>query len=182
MNEKLLKSGIITIILIIFLISIASSVSADSNSNETTVQTLSKGGLTINYPSGWGASEATSNYTIMSISKLSSIDSLGIGQVNINFEKKPLEGEFTQFVENIYKQMKYDSAFKLVSSGESVVNGKSAIQYHYVSNDGGAEREHMATWFEKGGQAYVILYSAPVDKFESNLYVYNYILSDIQIT
>lgn len=183
MKSKILKAGIISIMLIIFLIFIASGVSAEGSSdNETTVQTLSKGGLTINYPSGWAAAAATSNYSIMSISKLSSIDSLGVGQVNINFEKKPLEGDFATFVDSNYKQMQYDSSFKLISSGDSMIGGKNALEYRYISNDNGVEREHKAVWFEKGGQAYVLLYSAPVDQFDTNVYVFDYILSDIQIT
>ena len=162
---------------------ITSGVSADSNSNnDTTIETLSKGGLSITYPSTWGYSEATSNYSIMSISKLDSIDALGVGQVNINFEKQPLTTDFNTFLNNTYKQMQYDSSFKLVSSGQSVVAGKPAFEYIYTSNDNGLEREHKAVWFEKGGQAYVMMYSAPVDQFESDLYVFDYIVSDIQIT
>jgi hypothetical protein len=180
MKSKILKGSIIAIILIVFLIT---SVVATSNSDDDiTIQTLSKGGLVINYPSDWGYSEATSNYSIMSISKLNSIDSAGISQVNINFEKKPIEGQFVTFVETIYKSMEHDSSFNLVSSGESVIADRQALEYIYTSNDDGVEREHKAVWFEKGGQAYVLLYSAPTDQFESNLYVFDYILSDIQIT
>ena len=180
MKRKILKGSIIAIILIIFLVS---AVSADSKSNdETTIQTLSKGGLTINYPSDWGYSKATSNYSIMSISKVDSIDSAGVGQVNINFEKKPVEGDFYTFVNTTYKSMQYDSSFNLVSSGESVIGDRPAVEYIYTSNDNGVERQHKAVWFEKGGQAYVLLYSAPMDQFEANLYVFDYILSDIQIT
>ena len=180
MKGKILKGSIIAIILIIFLVS---SVSAESKSNDqTTIQTLSKGGLTINYPSDWGYSKANSNYSIMSISKLASIDSAGIGQVNINFEKKPIEGEFYSFVNSTYKSMQYDSSFNLVSSGESIIGDRAALEYIYTSNDNGVERQHKAVWFEKGGQAYVLLYSAPMDQFDANLYVFDYILSDIQIT
>ena len=180
MKGKILKGSIIAIILIIFLVS---SVSAESKSNDqTTIQTLSKGGLTINYPSDWGYSKANSNYSIMSISKLASIDSAGVGQVNINFEKKPIEGEFNSFVNSTYKSMQYDSSFNLVSSGQSVIGDRAALEYIYTSNDNGVERQHKAVWFEKGGQAYVLLYSAPMDQFDANLYVFDYILSDIQIT
>ena len=178
MKGKILKGSIIAIILIIFLVS---SVSAESKSNDqTTIQTLSKGGLTINYPSDWGYSKANSNYSI--ISKLASIDSAGVGQVNINFEKKPIEGEFYSFVNSTYKSMQYDSSFNLVSSGESIIGDRAALEYIYTSNDNGVERQHKAVWFEKGGQAYVLLYSAPMDQFDANLYVFDYILSDIQIT
>ena len=180
MKGKIIKGSIIAIILIIFLVS---SVSAESKSNDqTTIQTLSKGGLTINYPSDWGYSKANSNYSIMSISKLASIDSAGVGQVNINFEKKPIEGEFYSFVNSTYKSMQYDSSFNLVSSGESIIGDRAALEYIYTSNDNGVERQHKAVWFEKGGQAYVLLYSAPMDQFDANLYVFDYILSDIQIT
>lgn len=183
MKDKMMKCSIISIILIIFLISLASGFAAQSNSNDdSTIQTLSKGGLTINYPSTWGYSEATSNYSIMSISKIDSIDGSGVGQVNINFEKKPIEGEFYSFVNNTYKQIQADSSFQLVSSGESVVADRTALEYVYTSNQNGVEKEHKAVWFEKGGQAYVLLYSAPLDQFDSNLYVFDYILSDIQIT
>ena len=180
MKGRILKGSIIAIILIMFMVS---SVSADNNANEETkVVTLSKGGLVINYPSDWGYSQATSNYSIMSISKLDSIDSSGIGQVNINFEKKPIEGDFYTFVNSTYKSMPYDSSFKLISAGDSVIGDRQALEYTYTSNDNGMEREHKAVWFEKGGQAYAILYSAPVDQFEQNMYVFDYILSDIQIT
>ncbi|WP_462316618.1 PsbP-related protein [Methanobrevibacter sp.] len=180
MKGKILRGSIIAVVLIMFLVS---SVNADTNADEETqVMTLSKGGLVINYPSDWGYSQATSNCSIMSISKLDSIDSKGVGQVNINFEKKPIEGDFYTFVNSTYKSMQYDASFKLISSGESVIGDREALEYIYTSNDDGMDREHKAVWFEKGGQAYVMLYSAPVDQFEQNLYVADYILSDIQIT
>ena len=69
-----------------------------------------------------------------------------------------------------------------MSSGPSVVGGKEAFEYIYTSNENGVEREHKVVWFEKGGQAYALMYSAPLTDFESNLYVFDFILSDIQIT
>ena len=63
--------------------------SSSSASNETvTMQTMSKGGVTVNYPSNWVLSQATSNNSIIAISKKSAVDNLEVGQVNINVEKK----------------------------------------------------------------------------------------------
>ena len=107
---------------------------------------------------------------------------LTLSKGNINFEKKPIEGDFYTFVNSTYKSMQYDSSFKLISSGDSVIGDRQAVEYIYTSNQNGIEREHKAVWFEKGGQAYVLLYSAPINQFEQNLYVFDYILSDIQIT
>jgi hypothetical protein len=78
--------------------------------------------------------------------------------------------------------MQYDSNYKLISSGDVMVGDIQALQYFYTSVQDGVEREHKAVWFEKGGQAYVLLYSAPPNEFESNLYVFDFILSDMQIT
>ena len=169
------------IVISLLLISTVASANNDTGS-ESEVLTLSKGGISITYPSNWGYSQSTSNYSIMSISKLDSIDASGIGQININFEKKPLEGDFNTFLEDTYKTLQSDSSFELVSSGEVAIGDRVGAEYVYISNQSTISKEHKAVWFEKGGQAYVILYSAPADQFESNLYVFDYVLSNIEIT
>lgn len=78
--------------------------------------------------------------------------------------------------------MQKDSSFQLISSGEVALADKEALEYVYTSAQGTAEKEHKAIWFEKGDQAYVIMYSAPISEFEDNLYVFDYVLSQIQIT
>lgn len=179
MENKILKRSILIFMLMLFIVSI-SAVSADSNT--TSVLTLSKSGITISYPSDWGYSQAVSPDSIMAISKLDAIDSFGVGQVNINVEKRPIEGDFYTFVNSTYKSMEKDPNYELISSGSLMIGGKDALEYVYTSNTNNVEKQHKAVWFEKGGQAYVLLYSAPVNQFENNLYVFDYILSDIQIT
>ncbi|MBQ6511345.1 PsbP-related protein [Methanobrevibacter sp.] len=179
MEKKILKRGIVILTLVLLLMSV-SVVSADSNA--TSILTLSNSGITITYPSDWGNSKAVSADSIMAISKLNSIDSFGVGQVNINVEKRPIEGDFYTFVNSTYKSMENDPDYEIVSSGSLVLEGNDALEYIYTSNVDGVQKQHKAVWFEKGGQAYVLLYSAPVGQFEDNLYVFDYILSDIQIT
>ncbi len=183
MKNSFLKGSIITIILLLFLISATSVASADSNDNsDLSILSLSKGGITIQYPSNWGNSQSTSNYSVMAISKIDSIDSFGVGQVNIQVEKNSYEGDFYTFVNETYDKMQKDPSFQLVSSGGVSIGGMDAVEYIYTSSQSDVEKEHKAVWFEKGGQAYVIMYSAPIDQFEDNLYVFDYVLSGIQIT
>ena len=179
MDNKILRNGIIIFMLVLFAVSV-SAVNAGADGD--TLLSLSNSGITISYPSDWGYSKAVSSDSIMAISKLSAIDSLGVGQVNINVEKRPIEGDFYTFVNNTYKSMSKDPDYGLVSSGGMVLADHDAMEYIYTSNTNGVQKEHKAVWFEKGGQAYVLLYSAPIDQFEDNLYVFDYILSDIQIT
>lgn len=184
MKYDVFKKGIAIILLFLFVICIVSCVNAADSDEESglSMLTLSKGGLVINYPSNWGYSEATSQYAVLAISKLDSIDSTGVGQVNILVEKKPIEGEFYTYVNSTYQDMQRDSSFQIVSSGGVMIGNIDGVEYVYTSNQNGTMKEHKAVWFEKGGQAYVLMYSAPSDKFEDNLYVFDYILSDITIT
>ncbi len=181
MKNNVFKGSIVILIFLLFLISVTVVASADENS-DLNILSLSQSGITIQYPSDWGNSRATSNYSVMAISKIDSIDALGIGQVNINIEKKPVEGDFYTFVNDTYDDMQRDSSFQLISSGAVSVGGKDALEYVYTSAQGTAEKEHKAVWFEKGGQAYVIMYSAPISEFEDNLYVFDFVLTNIQIT
>ena len=181
MKNNVFKGSIVILIFLLFLISVTVVASADENS-DLNILSLSQSGITIQYPSDWGNSRATSNYSVMAISKIDSIDALGIGQVNINVEKKPIEGDFYTFVNDTYDDMQRDSSFQLISSGAVSVGGKDALEYVYTSAQGTAEKEHKAVWFEKGGQAYVIMYSAPISEFEDNLYVFDFVLTNIQIT
>ncbi len=185
MKDNILKGSMVLLILLLFLISVTAVSSEDnsnSNNNDVSIMSLSKGGITIQYPSDWGNSRATSNYSIMAISKMDSIDAFGIGQVNINVEKKPIEGDFGTFVNDTYESMQKDSSYQLISSGAVSIGDQDGFEYVYTSTQGTGEKEHKAVWFEKGGQAYVIMYSAPISDFEKNLYVFDYVLSGIQIT
>lgn len=170
------------IIFVILFISCAiSQISASDNSTQTTMLTLSKGGVVMEYPSDWGNSKATSNDSVMAISKLDSIDAAGIGQVNINIEKREIDQEFYSYLNSTYTSMQRDPSFHLISSGEMAVGDRTAVQYIYTSTENGVEREHKAVWFDDGGQVYVVLYSAPTDQFDSNSHVFDYILSQLKI-
>lgn len=159
------------------------SQNTNSNSNESvTMLTMSKGGVTVNYPSNWILSQATSNNSIIAISKESSIDNLEVGQVNINVEKKGFTGDFNSFVNKSYTNIHADSGFNIVSSGEVDLHGEKVLQYIYTSTgNNGIVKQHKALWFERNGEAYVIMYSAPIDKYEANLPAADYIISNIKI-
>lgn len=157
--------------------------SGNTDTNESvTMLTMSKGGVTVYYPSNWVLSQATSNNSIIAISKESAVDNLEIGQVNINVEKKGFSGDFNSFVNKSYTNIQADKAFNLVSSGEVAINDDKALQYIYTSSsNNGVLKQHKALWFERGNEAYVIMYSAPVDKYEANLPAADYIMSHIKI-
>ena len=132
MKNNIIKGTIIITLIILLFSCVIAGISAEENT--TTMLTMSKGGIILNYPSDWGYSESTSNDSVMAISKLDSIDSSGVGQVNINIEKRNIEGnDFNTYVNKTYNDMKYDTSFQLISSGEVSVNGKNGLEYIYIS-------------------------------------------------
>ena len=186
-NIKIIGVAIILIIIAVFGYIVISDVQFDNgnngNSNESvTMLSVSKGGVTIYYPSNWVVSQATSNHSIVAISKKSSIDGQDIGQVNIIVEKKEFTGDFDSFVNQTYTNVGADEEFDLISSGEVEINGERALEYIYTSSSSnGVIKQHKALWFERDGVAYVILYSAPIDKYEVNLAAADYIIERIKI-
>lgn len=189
--NKLTLIGVVILVAVIAIfgyivindINVASSSGGSANSNETVMMlTMSKGGVTVNYPSNWVLSQSTSNNSLIAISKKNAVDNLEVGQVNINVEKKQFSGDFNSFVNKSYTNIQADSAFNLVSSGQVAINNETALEYIYTSSsNNGVLKQHKALWFEKGDQAYVIMYSAPVDKYEANLAAADYIMSHIKI-
>ena len=131
-----------------------------SGDNATKMLSSSKGGVMVQYPSEWVLSESTSNSSVIALAKSDSIDS---------------------FINKTYTAMQHDSSFNLTSSGQVLINDKNATEYVYTSDVDGVVKEHKAIWFDKGDQAYVVLYSAPIDKFNENLNSFNYILENMQI-
>ena len=68
MKINVFKGSMIILMVLLFLVSVTAVSSADNNT-DVSILTLSKGGITIQYPSDWGDSQATSNYSVMAISK-----------------------------------------------------------------------------------------------------------------
>ena len=158
-----------------------SDITGGSGDNTTKMLSSSKGGVMVQYPSDWVLSESTSNDSVIALAKSDSIDSSKVGQVTINVEKQIIEGSFDSFINQTYTAMQHDSSFNLTSSGQVLIGDKNATEYVYTSNINGVVKEHKALWFDKGDQAYVVLYSAPIDKFDENLNSFNYILENMQI-
>ncbi|WP_299522202.1 PsbP-related protein [uncultured Methanobrevibacter sp.] len=184
--KKNVICGIILIIIIIcafgyLIMNNISTSQITGNDNTTTMLSSSKGGVMVQYPSDWVLSESTSNSSVIALAKSDSIGASNVGAVTVNVEKQPIEGSFDTFVNKTYTAMQHDSSFNLSSSGQVLIGDKNATEYVYTSNVNGVVKEHKALWFDKGDQAYVVLYSAPINEFDKNLKSFDYILENMQI-
>lgn len=171
------------LIIVAMIVSITCVIAADSSNNEKpqNIQSITKNGVSIKFPSDWGLSKASSNCSLIALAKLDSIDSNGVGQVNIIIEKKPFEGDFNNFVNHSYTAMSKTGNFTFASSGEVAVGSYKGLIYEYTSDINGSVKQHQAIWINHNNEAYVILYSAPIDQFQGNLKVFDYVVHNFKI-
>lgn len=179
-----MKKHMIMVLMVIVLISAIGFAIADNpeaSANPKDIQTISKNGISIKFPSDWGIAKTTSNHTLIAIAKLSSINSDGVAEVNINIEKTPIEGSFEKFINESYAKMEKLEDYNLTSFGAVAIGELQGLEYNYKSDINGTVREHKALWLEKGNDAYVILYSAPEDQFNGNLNIFDFVVRNFQI-
>lgn len=179
-----MKKYLIGILIILAVIFVSGCIIGDNSNNENTIQTqtISKNGVMVRYPADWVISQSTANGSLVAISNSEYIDSSKVGQVNVNIQKQKLSGSFDTFLNKTYTAMAKDSSYNLTSSGNISVNGENGVEYMYTSDLNGTLKEHKAVWIEHGDEVYVILCSAPVNEFDSNLKVFNFIIENFQIT
>lgn len=179
-----MKKTIIAILFIVGLVCSMGCIMADDQSasdNPKDIQSISKNGVSIKFPSDWGISKASSNHSLIAIAKLDSIDSAGVAQVNINIEKEHFDGDFEKFVNDTFAKMEKLGDYNLSSSGKVAIGDMQGYEYSYVSDINGTVREHKAVWLEHNGDAYVIMYSAPIDQFDSNLKVFDFVVRNFEL-
>ena len=178
-----MKKNIIGILVVIVLITSITCVVAESQSSlaDKDFQTISKNGISIKFPLEWGISKSSSNCSLIAISNLASIDSNGVAQVNINIEKKPVEGDFNKFVNKSYTLMSKTGNYSLVSSGNVSTGKYNGLMFTYNSNINGTVKTHEAIWIEHNKDAYVLLFSAPKNQFDSNVKVFDYVVHSFTI-
>ncbi len=158
-----------------------SEITGSGGDNTTKLLSSSKGGVVVQYPSDWVLADSNSNYSVIAFAKADSIGVSKVGEVTVNVEKHAVEGSFDSLVNETYNSLQKDSSFNLTSSGQVLVGDKNATEYVYTSNVDGVVKQHKALWFDKGDQAYVVLYSAPADKFDENLNSFDYIVENMRI-
>ena len=158
--------GILVVLLVIFCSGCIDLGGNNGDDNMTEVQSISKGGVSIQYPGDWVVSQSSSNYSVLALSQSDSIDVSKVGQVTVNIEKRPIEGDFNNFVNSTYDAIEEQEDFSLISSGAVIVNDLEGLQYIYQSNH--------------NGEAYVILCSAPVSQYAQNQGAFDFIVENFK--
>ncbi|KZX17650.1 hypothetical protein MBCUT_01280 [Methanobrevibacter cuticularis] len=176
-----MKKYILGIIVIIAVIFVSGCISNSDDVNNP--QTLSKNGIIIKYPGSWVVANSQSNDSIASVADPSSTNgSSDLAQINVNIERREITSSLDSFHNQTYTQLFSNSDYQLIAQGNLTVGDSNALETIYTVNKNGTISQHRAVWIQKDNSVYVILFTAPQSKFESQNKNFEFILGSFKIT
>ena len=185
MRKSVLFIGLVIIILLVFVaIGLSNFEKSQTDTNQTEIQTVSQNGVVIKFPSDWVVAQAMSNDSVIAITDLKSIDnSSKMGSVNVNIECRQLNGSSVDTIFNkTYSTLLANDSHQVISLGNSSsLSNENSLEADYISDLDSEPKQHKAIWVEKQDQVYVILFTAPVNKYNSEEKYFDFILSNIKI-
>ena len=138
-------------------------------------------GITLSIPGNWISAKSTSNTTVLAVADPDSKDDSGFNDINVNIEKKSNAGSLESEFNANYNVLARNSDFNILFEGNATFNGEEAMEADYTDESSGTLKQHKAVWIKKDTDIYVILCSAPQDKFEENLSTFDFIINSLKL-
>lgn len=181
------KSYIIGIVVIIVIVGALflynNKVNNDKDVNATESLLISENGVSIIVPVDWVKASSQSNESILAVANSTSKDSNGFNDINVNIEKKDMEGSLESEFNSNYKSLSSNTDYQMLFTGNvSGIGGQDGMEADYTSNVDGIPKQHKAIWIENDGSIYVILCSAPQTVFVDQEKIFNVIINTFQFS
>ncbi|MDR2831238.1 MAG: hypothetical protein LBB45_09475 [Methanobrevibacter sp.] len=173
----MIKRYILPIIIIIGVI-----LSSGCITNNQDTKTLSRNGITINYPSNWMVANTQVNETIIAVGNPELIDnSSGLGLVSVNIQKRILQSPLNEYFNQVYKTLFSNSSYRSIGHENVTFSDYKGLEVDYTVTEGNEVKEQKAYWIENNGYVYVILCTAPQKDFPSQKPYFDFILNSFKI-
>ncbi|MBO7719385.1 MAG: hypothetical protein J6S29_04440 [Methanosphaera sp.] len=136
-------------------------------------------GVRFEYPDNWNQVKSIAEGTIAAIAY--SDDS----SVSIVIQQVP--SEYGSTIQEAYaennKRLAMMPGYTNIQENTTTIKNKNLTLHRYiVSDQNGLQKEHIASWTKMSdGKLYVILYSAPVEKYEQNKGAYDDVVSSFAL-
>ena len=173
----------IGILVVLLVISVSGCIGDNSNNtNSTRVQSLTENGVTLEFPSTWIKADAQDNASVLAVADPNSKDQQGFSDTNVNVEKKAVSSSLETDFNSTYTQLSKNSDYQILSQGNVTAGSYKGLESIYTSNVNGTTKMHKAVWIENGDNVYVILCSAPQNKFDSQARIFDFIISNFKFS
>lgn len=168
-----LKNLLIPIIVIVLVVSLSGCITDSTGGTK-----YQKNGLEFDYPSNWEEANTVANNSMGAV--VYSNDS----QISIVIQQVPIESNAS--LQQIYtsnnNNLQSINGYTNIQENTTTINGRNVTLHRYIDvNPQGQQKEHIASWITMDdGKSYVLLYSAPVDKYESQKEAYDTVVSSFK--
>ncbi len=178
------KEYIIGFLAILLVIAVSGCIGSDNtdNANSTKVQEISGNGVSIICPSTWVKATASDNASVLAVADPQLKDSNGQCLINVNVEKREISTSLDDEFSSVYDMLGSNSDYTILSEGNVTLGSYHGLEAIYSSDINGTLKTHKAVWIENNGEAYVILCSAPQDKFDSQSQIFDFIISNFKFS
>ena len=168
---KLNKTLILIPILIIVVVSLSGCV---TDGLFKSGETYSGGGITFQYPDTW---QVVNSVAEGSVGAVASKENSNIS-VLVQTVPTELGTDIQSACSNNNKNLVRSPNYVNIQETKTTVNNQTVILHRYLVNEAdGSQKEHVATWIQmKNGQIYVILFSTPLESYETQRSSYDLVV------
>ena len=168
---KLNKTLILIPILIIVVVSLSGCI---TDGLFKSGETYSGGGITFQYPDTW---QVVNSVAEGSVGAVASKENSNIS-VLVQTVPTELGTDIQSACSNNNKNLVRSPNDVNIQETKTTVNNQTVILHRYLVNEAdGSQKEHVATWIQmKNGQIYVILFSTPLESYETQRSSYDLVV------
>ena len=168
---KLNKTLILIPILIIVVVSLSGCI---TDGLFKSGETYSGGGITFQYPDTW---QVVNSVAEGSVGAVASKENSNIS-VLVQTVPTELGTDIQSACSNNNKNLVRSPDYVNIQEPKTTVNNQTVILHRYLVNEAdGSQKEHVATWIQmKNGQIYVILFSTPLESYETQRSSYDLVV------
>lgn len=166
------------ILFIVMVVAVSGCTSPDSNSENQTKR-FSGNNISFEYPSSWVTANSLANETVAAVGDPASVDSSGLAQVSVVIQSRELEGNLYDMYRDNYDTLFTNSSYRRVSETNTTIGGYQAIENVYLVLDG-VQKKQRAIWIQNNRRVYVILCTAPADRFDAERKNFDLIVNSLR--
>lgn len=168
---KLNKTLILIPILIIVVVSLSGCI---TDGLFKSGETYSGGGITFQYPDTWQVVNSVAEGSVGAVAAKEN------SNISVVVQTVPTElgTDIQSACSNNNKNLVLSPNYVNIQETKTTVNNQTVILHRYLVNEAdGSQKEHVATWIQmKNGQIYVILFSTPLESYETQRSSYDLVV------
>lgn len=168
---KFNKTVILIPLLIVVVVSLSGCITDDLFK---TGETFESNGITFQYPESWQVVNSIAEGSIGAVADKEN------SQISVVVQQVPSEmgTDIQEACSNNNVNLVKSSNYVNIQEVKTTINNQTVIIHRYLVNEpDGTQKEHVATWIKmKNGKLYVVLFSTPLESYESQRSSYDLIM------